>query len=52
MQNRGRVMVEYVANVIQVSSDIAGLVTEVMVQDNQTVKKGRSYLKLILHGKL
>lgn len=33
-------------DVIQVSSDIAGLVTEVMVQDNQTVKKGQVLFKI------
>lgn len=35
-------------DVIQVSSDIAGLVTEVMVQDNQTVKKGQVLFKIDL----
>lgn len=34
-------------DVIQVSSDVAGLVTEVLVQDNQTVKKVRCSLKLM-----
>ncbi len=34
-------------DVIQVSSDVAGLVTEVLVQDNQTVKKVRCFLKLM-----
>ena len=35
-------------DVIQVSSDIAGLVTEVMVQDNQAVKKGQVLFKIDL----
>ncbi|MEG0487200.1 MAG: HlyD family secretion protein [Acinetobacter sp.] len=35
-------------DVIQVSSDIAGLVTEVLVQDNQTVKKGQVLFKIDL----
>jgi len=35
-------------DVIQVSSDISGLVTEVMVQDNQTVKKGQVLFKIDL----
>lgn len=35
-------------DVIQVSSDIAGLVTEVLVQDNQTVKKGQPLFKIDL----
>ncbi|WP_089605920.1 HlyD family secretion protein [Acinetobacter piscicola] len=35
-------------DVIQVSSDIAGLVTEVLVQDNQTVKKGQVLFKVDL----
>ncbi|MGY0266172.1 biotin/lipoyl-binding protein, partial [Citrobacter freundii] len=33
-------------DVIQVSSDVAGLVTEVLVQDNQTVKKGQVLFKI------
>lgn len=32
-------------DVIQVSSDVSGLVTDVLVQDNQTVKKGKYCLK-------
>ena len=35
-------------DVIQVSSDIAGLVTEVLVQDNQNVKKGQVLFKIDL----
>ena len=35
-------------DVIQVSSDIGGLVTEVMVQDNQYVKKGQVLFKIDL----
>lgn len=35
-------------DVIQVSSDISGLVTEVLVQDNQTVKKGQILFKIDL----
>ena len=35
-------------DVIQVSSDIAGLVTEVLVQDNQQVKKGQVLFKIDL----
>lgn len=35
-------------DVIQVSSDISGLVTEVLVQDNQTVKKGQVLFKIDL----
>jgi multidrug resistance efflux pump len=33
-------------DVIQVSSDISGLITEVLVQDNQTVKKGQTLFKI------
>lgn len=33
-------------DVIQVSSDVSGLVTEVLVQDNQTVKKGQALFKI------
>ncbi|NNH35098.1 HlyD family secretion protein [Acinetobacter sp. NIPH 2377] len=33
-------------NVIQVSSDVSGLVTEVLVQDNQSVKKGQVLFKI------
>ncbi|MCH4243525.1 HlyD family secretion protein [Acinetobacter gerneri] len=33
-------------DVIQVSSDVAGLVTEVLVQDNQNVKKGQPLFKI------
>lgn len=33
-------------DVIQVSSDVAGLVTQVLVQDNQTVKKGQVLFKI------
>ncbi len=33
-------------DVIQVSSDVSGLVTEVLVQDNQTVKKGQVLFKI------
>jgi multidrug resistance efflux pump len=33
-------------DVIQVSSDVAGLITEVLVQDNQTVKKGQVLFKI------
>ncbi|SPL70231.1 HlyD family secretion protein [Acinetobacter stercoris] len=33
-------------DVMQVSSDVAGLVTEVLVQDNQTVKKGQVLFKI------
>lgn len=33
-------------DVIQVSSDISGLVTEVLVQDNQTIKKGQTLFKI------
>lgn len=33
-------------DVVQVSSDISGLVTEVLVQDNQTVKKGQPLFKI------
>ena len=33
-------------NVIQVSSDIAGLVTDVLVSDNQVVKKGQVLFKV------
>ncbi len=33
-------------DVIQVSSDVAGLVTEVLVQDNQQVKKGQPLFKI------
>lgn len=33
-------------DVMQVSSDISGLVTEVLVQDNQTVKKGQVLFKI------
>ncbi len=32
-------------DVIQVSSDVSGLVTEVLVQDNQSVKKGQVLFK-------
>lgn len=32
--------------VIQVSSDVSGLVTDVLVQDNQTVKKGQVLIKI------
>lgn len=35
-------------DVIQVSSDVAGLVTEVLVQDNQQVKKGQVLFKIDL----
>lgn len=35
-------------DVIQISSDISGLVTEVLVQDNQTVKKGQVLFKIDL----
>ena len=35
-------------DVMKVSSDIAGLVTEVLVQDNQTVKKGQVLFKVDL----
>lgn len=35
-------------DVIQVSSDISGLVTEVLVQDNQNVKKGQVLFKIDL----
>ncbi len=35
-------------DVIQVSSDISGLVTEVLVQDNQSVKKGQVLFKIDL----
>ena len=35
-------------DVIQVSSDVSGLVTEVLVQDNQTVKKGQVLFKIDL----
>lgn len=35
-------------DVMKISSDIAGLVTEVMVQDNQTVKKGQVLFKVDL----
>lgn len=33
-------------DVIQVSSDVSGLVTEVLVQDNQSVKKGQTLFKI------
>ena len=33
-------------DVIQVASDVNGLVTEVLVQDNQTVKKGQAIFKI------
>lgn len=33
-------------DVIQVSSDVSGLVTEVLVHDNQTVKKGQTLFKI------
>ncbi len=33
-------------DVIQVSSDVSGLVTDVMVHDNQTVKKGQPLFKI------
>lgn len=33
-------------DVIQVSSDVSGLVTQVLVQDNQTVKKGQVLFKI------
>lgn len=33
-------------DVIQISSDISGLVTEILVQDNQTVKKGQPLFKI------
>lgn len=33
-------------DVIQVSSDVSGLVTDVLVQDNQTVKKGQVLIKI------
>ena len=33
-------------DVIQVASDVNGLVTEVLVQDNQTVKKGQVLFKI------
>ena len=33
-------------DVIQVSSDVSGLVTEVLVQDNQTVKKGQPLFRI------
>jgi multidrug resistance efflux pump len=33
-------------DVIQVASDVSGLVTEVLVQDNQTVKKGQVLFKI------
>ena len=33
-------------DVIQVSSDVSGLVTEVLVQDNQSVKKGQVLFKI------
>lgn len=33
-------------DVVQVSSDISGLVTQVLVQDNQTVKKGQVLFKI------
>lgn len=33
-------------DVIQVSSDVSGLITEVFVQDNQTVKKGQVLFKI------
>lgn len=35
-------------DVMKISSDIAGLVTEVMVQDNETVKKGQVLFKVDL----
>lgn len=35
-------------DVIKISSDIAGLVTEVLVQDNQTVKKGQVLFRVDL----
>ena len=35
-------------DVMKISSDIAGLVTEVLVQDNQTVKKGQVLFKVDL----
>ncbi|MDY6468872.1 HlyD family secretion protein [Acinetobacter faecalis] len=33
-------------DVIQVSSDVSGLITEVLVQDNQTVRKGQVLFKI------
>ncbi|MCF9000095.1 HlyD family secretion protein [Acinetobacter nectaris] len=33
-------------DVMQVSSDVSGLVTEVLVQDNQTIKKGQVLFKI------
>ena len=33
-------------DVIQVSSDVSGLVTEVLVQDNQQVKKGQVLFRI------
>lgn len=33
-------------DVVQVSSDVSGLVTEVLVQDNQSVKKGQTLFKI------
>lgn len=33
-------------DVIQVSSDVSGLVTDILVQDNQTVKKGQVLFKI------
>lgn len=33
-------------DIMQVSSDVSGLVTEVLVQDNQTVKQGQVLLKI------
>ena len=33
-------------DVVQVSSDVSGLVTEVLVQDNQTVKKGQPLFRI------
>src|SRR5690606_22808125 len=33
-------------DVIQVSSDVSGLVTDVLVHDNQTVKKGQPLFKI------
>ena len=33
-------------DIIQVSSDVSGLVTDVLVQDNQTVKKGQVLFKI------
>ena len=35
-------------DVIQVSSDVSGLVTEVLVQDNQQIKKGQVLFKIDL----